>query len=175
MLLKFDLFWNSDFHDFSPPKINEIILHLRFKETDATLQQETLGVLGVNLIYGAFYLNDSPKELLGSLYDNLSKDKLEIDMINFSGPRFMYVDNRLMSLLLVKNGMTDAVMFNFKVLHSTLGNTEDKTRKAFSARFIGDDVRYIDRKGETSPPFKGINLKNGDKMREDWFPKVWVN
>ena len=91
---------------------NEIILHLRFKETDATLQQETLGVLGVNLIYGAFYLNDSPKELLGSLYDNLSKDKLEIDMINFSGPRFMYVDNRLMSLLLVKNGMTDAVMFN---------------------------------------------------------------
>ena len=69
----------------------------------------------------------------------------------------------------------DAVMFNFKVLHSTLGNTEDKTRKAFSARFIGDDVRYIDRKGETSPPFKGINLKNGDKMREDWFPKVWSN
>jgi ectoine hydroxylase-related dioxygenase (phytanoyl-CoA dioxygenase family) len=69
----------------------------------------------------------------------------------------------------------DAIMFNFKVLHSTLGNTEDKTRKAFSARFIGDDVRYIDRKGETSPPFKGINLKNGDKMREDWFPKVWGN
>ncbi len=91
---------------------NEIILHLRFKETDVRLQQETLGVLGVNLIYGAFYLNDNPKELLKSFYDNIGKDKLEIDMINFSGPRFMYVDNRLMSLQLVKNEMTNAVMFD---------------------------------------------------------------
>jgi hypothetical protein len=91
---------------------NEIVLHLRFKETDVTLQQETLGKLGVNLIYGAFYLNDNPKDLLISLYDNLHKDQLEIDMINFSGPRFMYVDNRLMSLQLVKNEMTNAVMFD---------------------------------------------------------------
>ncbi|WP_431166830.1 TonB-dependent receptor [Tenacibaculum halocynthiae] len=91
---------------------NEIVLHLRFKETDARLQQETLGVLGVNLVYGAFYLNDNPKELLKSFYDNIDKDRLEIDMINFSGPRFMYVDNRLMSLQLVKNGMTNAVMFD---------------------------------------------------------------
>ncbi len=91
---------------------NEVVLHLRFKETDATLQQETLGKLGVNLIYGAFYLNDNPKDLLISLYDNLHKDQLEIDMINFSGPRFMYVDNRLMSLQLVKNEMTNAVMFD---------------------------------------------------------------
>jgi len=91
---------------------NEIVLHLRFKETDATLQQETLGKLGVNLIYGAFYMNDNPKDLLVSLYDNLHKDQLEIDMINFSGPRFMYVDNRLMSLQLVKNDMTNAVMFD---------------------------------------------------------------
>lgn len=90
---------------------NEIVLHLRFKENDAKLQQETLGILGVNLIYGAFYLNDNPKELLKSFYDNLDHDQLEIDMINFSGPRFMYVDNRLMSLQLVKNGMTNAVMF----------------------------------------------------------------
>ena len=82
---------------------NEIVLHLRFKETDAQSQQETLGILGVNLIYGAFYLNDNPKELLKSFYDNIDKDKLEIDMINFSGPRFTYVDNRLMSLQLVKN------------------------------------------------------------------------
>ncbi|MFN0729113.1 TonB-dependent receptor [Polaribacter gochangensis] len=91
---------------------NEIVLHIRFKETDARLQQETLGILGVNLIYGAFYMNDNPKELVKSFYDNLSKDQLEIDMVNFSGPRFMYVDNRLMSLQLVKNGMTNAVMFD---------------------------------------------------------------
>lgn len=90
---------------------NEIVLHLRFKETDATLQQETLGILGVNLIYGAFYLNDNPKELIKSFYDNLDSHRLEIDMINFSGPRFMYVDNRLMSLQLLKYGMTNAVMF----------------------------------------------------------------
>ena len=90
---------------------NEIILHIRFKEIDAKLQQKTLGALGVNLIYGAYYLKDNPRELLKSLYDNLGEFQLEIDMINFSGPRFLYVDNRLMSLLLVRNGMTNAVMF----------------------------------------------------------------
>lgn len=90
---------------------NEIILHIRFKETDARLQQETLGILGVNLIYGAYYKYNDPKKLLRYLYDHLDKDQLEIDTINFSGPRFANVDNRLMSLQLVKNGMTDAVMF----------------------------------------------------------------
>ena len=91
---------------------NEIILHFRFKETDSRLQQETLGILGVNLIYGAFYKYEDPKKVLRYLYDHLDKDQLEIDTINFSGPRFAEVDNRLMSLQLVKNGMTDAVMFN---------------------------------------------------------------
>jgi len=90
---------------------NEIILHLRFKENDARLQQETLGKLGTNLIYGAFYKYNEPKKLLRYLYDHLDKDQLEIDTINFSGPIFKDVDNRLMSLQLVKNGMTDAVMF----------------------------------------------------------------
>ncbi len=90
---------------------NDIILHLRFKENDAKLQQQTLGVLGTNLIYGAFYEHDEPKKLLQYLYDHLDKDQLEIDMINFSGPLFKNVDNRLMSLQLVKHGMTDAVMF----------------------------------------------------------------
>jgi hypothetical protein len=90
---------------------NDIVLHLRFKENDARLQQETLGVLGTNLIYGAFYKYNEPKKLLRYLYDHLDKDQLEIDTINFSGPVFKDVDNRLMSLQLVKNGMTDAVMF----------------------------------------------------------------
>ena len=91
---------------------NDIILHIRFKETDVRLQQETLGVLGVNLIYSAYYKHDDPKKLLRYLYDHLDKDQLEIDTINFSGPRFADVDNRLMSLQLVKNGMTDAVIFD---------------------------------------------------------------
>ncbi len=90
---------------------NEIVLHIRFKENDARLQQETLGILGTNLIYGAFYKYNEPKKLLKYLYDHLDKDQLEIDTINFSGPIFKDVDNRLMSLQLVRNGMTDAVMF----------------------------------------------------------------
>ena len=90
---------------------NDIVIHIRFKETDARLQQETLGKLGTNLIYGAFYKYNQPRKLLRYLYDHLDKDQLEIDTINFSGPVFKDVDNRLMSLQLVKNGMTDAVMF----------------------------------------------------------------
>jgi hypothetical protein len=90
---------------------NDIVLHIRFKETDARLQQETLGKLGTNLIYGAFYKYNQPRKLLRYLYDHLDKDQLEIDTINFSGPVFKDVDNRLMSLQLVKNDMTDAVMF----------------------------------------------------------------
>ncbi len=90
---------------------SEIILHIRFHETEALLQQHTLGILGVNLIYGAYYKHDSPKNLLRYLYDHIDKDKIEIDTINFSGPKFEKVDNRLMSLQLIKNEMTDAVMF----------------------------------------------------------------
>ena len=90
---------------------NEIVLHIRFKENDARLQQETLGILGTNLIYGAFYKYNEPRKLLRYLYDHLDKDQIEIDTINFSGPVFKDVDNRLMSLQLVKNGMTDAIMF----------------------------------------------------------------
>tara|TARA_R110002012_G_scaffold81945_4_gene207531 strand:+ start:70482 stop:71942 length:1461 start_codon:yes stop_codon:yes gene_type:complete len=97
---------DADEHEY-----NEITLHLRFKENDARLQQETLGILGTNLIYGAFYKYNEPKKLLRYLYDHLDKDQIEIDTINFSGPVFEDVDNRLMSLQLVKNGMTDAVMF----------------------------------------------------------------
>ncbi|MGV0922850.1 TonB-dependent receptor [Empedobacter tilapiae] len=93
-------------------KANEIIFHVKFKENTAQLQQETLGVLGVNLIYGAYYYHDNPRKLIKSLYDTLDKDQLEIDMINFRGPQFKYVDNRLMSLQLVKNGMTDVAVFN---------------------------------------------------------------
>lgn len=90
---------------------SEILLHIRFKETEAVLQQQTLGVLGVNLIYGAFYKHDRPKKLLRYLYDHIDQDKIEIDTINFNGPKFSTVDNRLMSLQLLKNGMTEAVIF----------------------------------------------------------------
>ena len=90
---------------------NEIILHVRFKENIARQQQETLGILGTNLIYSAFYKYNEPKKIIKYLYDNLDKEQLEIDTINFSGPVFKDVDNRIMSLELVKNGFTEAVLF----------------------------------------------------------------
>ena len=79
------------------------------------------------------------------------------------------------NILKSEMNLGDAILFNFKVLHSSPGNLENIPRRAFSMRFIGDDVTYVDRGGETSPPFKGINLKIGAKMREDWFPVVWNN
>ena len=69
----------------------------------------------------------------------------------------------------------DAVLFNFKTVHGSTGNNSSQKRRAFSMRFIGDDVTYINRGGPTSPPFDNINLKTGDKMRVDWFPKVFSN
>jgi len=91
---------------------SEIILHVRFHQTNAKLQQEDLGIIGVNLIYGCFYKHQNPKNLLKYLYDHVDKDSIEIDTINFKGPLFENVDNRLISLELIKNNMTKAVMFN---------------------------------------------------------------
>jgi len=85
------------------------------------------------------------------------------------------IKNMEKNILKTEMNLGDAILFNFKVLHSSRGNNQKIPRRAFSMRFIGDDVRYIDRGGETSPPFKGIDLKTGDKMREDWFPIVWSN
>ena len=76
-------------------------------------------------------------------------------------------------ILIPKLNLGDAVLFNFKIIHGSTGNKTSKSRRAFSMRFIGDDVRYVDRGGPTSPPYDGINLKSGDHMREDWFPKVF--
>ncbi|HAD96240.1 MAG TPA: nicotinate-nucleotide adenylyltransferase, partial [Cryomorphaceae bacterium] len=91
---------------------SEIILHVQFHENNASQQQISLGIMGVNLIYAGFYQTNDPKVLIKKLYDHLSTDKNEIDSINFPGPVFKDVDNRLMSLELVKDGITDAVMFS---------------------------------------------------------------
>lgn len=90
---------------------SEVFLHARLHESDALQQQITTGKLGVNLIYGCFFLNTNPREILLSLYDNIEKDHMEIDMIQMNGPAFKDVDNRILSLQLVKQGMTDAVIF----------------------------------------------------------------
>jgi len=90
---------------------NDIIIHFRLHENEAKHQQETVGRLGTNLIYGAYRLYDDPKLFLQSLYDNIDQAAIEIDLINFAGPDFETLDNRLMSLQLIKNGYTDAVIF----------------------------------------------------------------
>ncbi len=91
---------------------SEIKLHLRFHQNEAKLQQESLGIMGINLIYGAFYKHNEPLKLMKYLYDHIDDQSIEIDTINFSGPLFKDVDNRLISLELVRLGMTDAVVFD---------------------------------------------------------------
>jgi len=92
-------------------KPNDVIIHIRLHENKAKLQQETVGILGVNLIYACFYHNHSTENFIKSLYDNLSRKQVEIDMVQMNGHSFQHIDNRLLSLLLVKNGMTEAVIF----------------------------------------------------------------
>jgi len=92
-----------------PP--SEVVLHVRMWDKENVLQQQALGIIGVNLIYGALYYNADPRKLVASLLDNLSADRIEVDMLKLSGPAFNNVDNRLMSLLLVQFGLTNAVMF----------------------------------------------------------------
>ena len=91
---------------------NQIILHARMLDRDALLQHEALGVLGVNLIYGAARLSDRPEVFLASLLDNLGRNRIEIDMVEFSGPAFDDVDHRLMSLRLVEFGLSNVAMFS---------------------------------------------------------------
>jgi hypothetical protein len=90
---------------------SEIIIHVRMLDKVHAREQEALGVIGVNLVYGAFYHAKHPEVLIGSLLDNLTRERIEVDMIKFSGPCFAGMDNRLMSLQLVQQSLTDAAMF----------------------------------------------------------------
>lgn len=89
---------------------NDCIIHLKLHDNDPLMQQYALGIVGVNLLYGCSFIND-PEELLMSLVDGLTTRRVEIDMFRISGPDFHQVDNRLMALKLVKNGLTKAAMF----------------------------------------------------------------
>ena len=89
---------------------SQIIIHVRMLDEANVDQQEALGVIGVNLLYGAFYYHQ-PEKLISSLQENLAPGRIEVDMIKFSGPTFHGVDNRLISLQLVSQGLTNAVMF----------------------------------------------------------------
>jgi hypothetical protein len=88
-----------------------IIIHVRLLDWETPRQQEAVGIVGVNLIYGAFYQHIEPARLIGSLLDGLNSQRVEVDMIKFSGSAFTGVDNRLMALQLVEQWLTEAAMF----------------------------------------------------------------
>jgi hypothetical protein len=92
-----------------PP--SEIIIHVRLLDKENVRQQEALGAIGLNLIHGAFHLARQPDRLIRSLLDNLTWERVEVDMIRFAGPAFAGVDNRLMALQLVEQDLTEAAMF----------------------------------------------------------------
>src|SRR5436309_4632741 len=90
---------------------SEILIHVRMLDKEHVRQQEALGVIGVNLIFGTFYTHREPEALIRSLLDNLTWERVEVDMIRFGGPAFAGVDDRLMALQLVREGLTEAAMF----------------------------------------------------------------
>jgi hypothetical protein len=91
---------------------SDVIIHLRMLDKEPAQEQETLGIMGVNLLYGGLYLHPDPGQLLRSLFDDLGRSRIEVDMIRLSGPAFGDVDNRLMTLRLLEQGHTEAVMFS---------------------------------------------------------------
>jgi hypothetical protein len=99
------------FQDQPHVEPSEIIIHVRMLDTENAREQEAIGILGVNLIHGAFFHRDDPTKLIGSLLDELTHERIEVDTIRFSGPAFADVDNRLMALQLVEQQFTDVAMF----------------------------------------------------------------
>jgi hypothetical protein len=93
---------------------SQILIHVRLLDTDAPSQQEALGMVGVNLLYGAFFIHHEPERLVESLLDSLTKARIEIDMVEFSGIEFRHVDNRIMALKLVQLGLSGTAMFGPK-------------------------------------------------------------
>ena len=92
-----------------PP--NDIIIHVRMLDKENLLQQQALGIIGVNLLYGAYFFRQNPRHFVESLADDLGVERIEVDMIEFSGPAFKDIDNRVMSLFLLEKRLTNAVMF----------------------------------------------------------------
>ncbi|MCU0367258.1 MAG: TonB-dependent receptor [Cyclobacteriaceae bacterium] len=90
--------------------VNDCVVHVKMHDNDAFQQQVSLGILGVNMIYGCMFMKD-PEKIITSLLDGLTSKRMEVDMFRLSGPDFKHLDNRLMALKLVKNGLTKAAMF----------------------------------------------------------------
>lgn len=94
-------------HPNSPP--NDLVIHVKMNDSNNKLQQEAVGILGVNMIYSCYFLRHDIKAFVASLHDGL-KDRVEVDMIRLTGPDFDHVDNRLLGLYLVEFGLTEVTM-----------------------------------------------------------------
>lgn len=95
-------------------EISEVVIHVRMLDPQNVLQQDALGIIGVNLIYASFFLQRDPEAFINSLMDHLDTSRIEVNFIRFGGKVFEDVDNRLMNLHLLKQGMTHAIMFDEK-------------------------------------------------------------
>ncbi len=129
---------------------NDFVLHVRMKDKDNNLQQQAVGILGVNMIYACYHYHDDPQRLIVSLMDNL-KDRVEIDMVRLNGPAFEGLDNRILSLWLVLNNMTKLSMFD-----------SDKRPIHASEYLYKKDLLIV--RGSFRPP----TLVNQDMMKSAW-------
>ncbi|SEL45236.1 nicotinamide mononucleotide adenylyltransferase [Parapedobacter koreensis] len=91
---------------------NEIIFHVRLLDSDNLLQQKVLGILGVNLVFAAYYYTQDVQTMIESLVDNLSRGSVEIDLVQVCGPAFKDVNERLINLYLIAKGYSKAAIFS---------------------------------------------------------------
>lgn len=102
------------FQDAPGTDVSEVVIHVRMLDPQNILQQDALGIIGVNLLYASLFLQKEPEAFIRSLLDHLDTSRIEVNFIRFSGKAFKDVDNRLMNLQLLKEGMTHAIMFDEK-------------------------------------------------------------
>ena len=146
--------------------VNDMVLHVKLLDTNNRLQQEAIGVLGVNMIYAIFYYNDDPEKMVRSLVDNI-KDRVSIDLLRINGQDFNFFDKRLISLYLVKHKLTSVTMFD--VNNNSIHASEFLYRESLMVirgnfrppTIVTQDVidsSYRQFKSETSLPDDKLNL-----------------
>ena len=131
---------------------SQIVLHVRMLDEDAKLQQEALGIVGVNLMHAAFFEHHEPDQVVSSLLDRLTTGRIEIDMLEFHGIEFRRVDNRFMALKLVQLGLSGVAMF-------------DSDRNVLQPREVLRKHAILAERGSFRPPTV-VNLNMLDCARE---------
>ncbi|MFQ3576249.1 MAG: TonB-dependent receptor, partial [Cytophagales bacterium] len=91
---------------------DDLIVHVNLFDNENLLQQQAIGILGVNMVYACFYHYENPYKMIDSLFDGLSRERIEIDFLKITGNDFKHVDNRLIALYMVKSGYTDATLLS---------------------------------------------------------------